>query len=158
MMDEHAVIGSATLAQMLVGVVILAATLPPFGVFLMLRRMSMTGDAIAHGVLPGVAIAFLAFGMAIVPMMIGGVLAGLAVALLSGLVARTSVLREDTSLATFYLISLALGVLLVSRHGSSVDLDHVLFGDISAMGDHKLVLAAVYRHCDFLACMDRRCT
>ena len=73
-------------------------------------------------------------------MSLGGFIAGLAVAVLSGLVARVTPQREDASFAAFYLISLALGVLIVSSHGSNVDLMHVLFGTILAVDDASLLL------------------
>src|ERR1700730_7718889 len=75
-------------------------------------------------------------------MSLGGVAAGLAVALLSGLVTRLTPLREDASFATFYLTSLALGVLIVSMSGSSIDLLNVLFGSILAVDDAALLLVA----------------
>lgn len=112
----------------------------PVGVFLMLRRMSLTGDAMAHAILPGAAVGFLVAGLSLGAMTIGGLIAGMAVALLSGLVTRVTALREDASLAAFYLISLALGVLIVSTRGSNVDLMHVLFGTVLALNDAALVL------------------
>lgn len=112
----------------------------PVGVFLMLRRMSLTGDAMAHAILPGAAIGYLVAGLNLGAMTIGGVVAGLTVAGLTGVVARMTALREDASLAAFYLISLALGVLLVSLKGSNVDLMHVLFGTVLALDDAALVL------------------
>jgi zinc/manganese transport system permease protein len=106
----------------------------PIGVLLMLRRMSLMGDAMSHAVLPGAAIGFLiAGGLSLPAMGIGGIVAGLVVALLSGLVSRTTVLKEDASFASFYLASLALGVLIVSLRGSNIDLLHVLFGTILAI-------------------------
>ncbi|EGH48898.1 cation ABC transporter permease, partial [Pseudomonas syringae pv. pisi str. 1704B] len=69
-----------------------------------------------------------------------GLIAGLAVALLSGLVSRLTSLREDASFASFYLTSLAAGVLIVSLHGSSVDLLHVLFGTILAIDDTAIYI------------------
>lgn len=130
----------------------------PIGVLLMLRRMSLIGDAMSHAVLPGAAIGFLIAGGLSLPIMgLGGLVAGLSVALLSGLVSRTTVLREDASFASFYLASLALGVLIVSLHGSNIDLLHVLFGTILAIDAASLyligaiasltvaVLAAIYR-------------
>ena len=112
----------------------------PVGVFLMLRRMSLTGDALACAILPGAAIGYLIAGFSLGAMTIGGVIAGMAVALLAGLVTRITVLREDASLAAFYLISLALGVLIVSTRGSNVDLMHVLFGTVLALNDSALIL------------------
>ena len=70
-------------------------------------------------------------------------IAGLVVALLSGLVSRLTTQREDSSLAAFYLISLALGVLLVSLRGNSVDLMHVLFGTALALNGDALVMIGV---------------
>jgi zinc/manganese transport system permease protein len=124
----------------LAGAVILAIGAGPIGVFLMFRRMSLAGDAMAHAILPGAAAGFLFSGLAILPMTIGGFAAGLVVALLAGLVSRLTLQREDTSLAAFYLISLALGVLLVSLRGSNVDLMHVLFGTVLALNDDALLL------------------
>ncbi len=113
----------------------------PVGVLLMLRRMSLVGDAMSHAVLPGAAIGFLiAGGLSLPAMGLGGVVAGLTVALLSGLVSRTTELREDASFASFYLASLALGVLIVSLRGSNIDLLHVLFGTILAIDATALYL------------------
>ncbi|MBP7451384.1 MAG: metal ABC transporter permease [Ottowia sp.] len=124
----------------LVGCIALSLSCAPVGVFLLLRRMSLTGDAMAHAVLPGAAIGYLIAGLSLPAMTLGGVVAGLLVAVGSGLVARSTVLREDASLAAFYLISLALGVLIVSTRGSSVDLLHVLFGTVLALDDAALAL------------------
>lgn len=124
----------------LLGCVALSLSAAPVGVFLMLRRMSLTGDAMAHAILPGAAIGYLAAGLSLTAMTIGGIVAGLAVAVGSGLVSRNTVLREDTSLAAFYLLSLALGVLIVSVRGNSVDLLHVLFGTVLALDDAALAL------------------
>ena len=106
----------------------------------MLRRMSLTGDAMAHAILPGAAVGYLVAGLSLGAMTIGGLIAGMAVALLSGFVTRITALREDASLAAFYLISLALGVLIVSTRGSNVDLMHVLFGTVLALDDAALIL------------------
>jgi zinc/manganese transport system permease protein len=104
--------------------------------------MSLTGDAMAHAILPGAALGYLVAGLSLPAMTIGGLAAGLSVALLAGLVARVTALREDASLAGFYLISLALGVTIVSLRGSSVDLLHVLFGNVLALEDNGLMLIA----------------
>ncbi len=114
----------------------------PIGVFLMLRRMSLVGDAMAHAILPGAAIGFLLSGLNLFSMTVGGLVAGFTVAILAGVVARTTDLKEDASLATFYLASLALGVTIVSIRGTNVDLLHVLFGNILAMDDPTLLVVA----------------
>jgi len=115
----------------------------PIGILLMLRRMSLIGDAMSHAVLPGAAIGFLvAGGLSLSAMGLGGLIAGLAVALLSGLVSRSTVLREDASFASFYLSSLAAGVLIVSLRGSNIDLLHVLFGSILAIDAEALYIVA----------------
>jgi zinc/manganese transport system permease protein len=127
----------------LAAVVALALGGAPIGVFLMLRRMSLIGDAMAHAILPGAAIGFLLSGLNLFAMTAGGLVAGFAVAILAGVVARSTGLKEDTSIATFYLTSLALGVTIVSIKGSNIDLLHVLFGNILAMDDKTLLLVAI---------------
>src|ERR1700682_985434 len=94
----------------LVAVLALALSAGPIGVFLMLRRMSLVGDAMAHAILPGVAIGFLGAGLDVFAMTLGGLAAGLLIALLAGAVSRSTKLQEDASLAVFLLVSLALGV------------------------------------------------
>lgn len=124
----------------LMGCIAISVGATPVGVFLMLRRMSLTGDAMAHAILPGAAVGYLISGLSLGAMTIGGLVAGMAVALLSGFVTRVTALREDASLAAFYLISLAAGVLIVSTRGSNVDLMHVLFGTVLALDDDALIL------------------
>ena len=126
----------------LAGVLALALGAAPIGVFLMLRRMSLVGDAMAHAILPGAAIGFLLSGLNLFAMTAGGLIAGFVVALLAGLVARATELKEDAALATFYLLSLALGVTIVSVKGTNVDLLHVLFGNVLALDDQTLLLIA----------------
>jgi len=124
----------------LLGCLALSLSAAPVGVFLMLRRMSLTGDAMAHAILPGAAIGYLVSGLSLGAMTLGGIAAGLVVAIGAGLIARSSVLREDASLATFYLLSLALGVLIVSLRGNHIDLMHVLFGSALALDGAALAL------------------
>lgn len=126
----------------LAGVVALALGGAPIGVFLMLRRMSLVGDAMAHAILPGAAIGFLFSGLNLFAMTFGGLIAGFSVALLAGLVSRVTVIKEDASLAAFYLVSLAVGVTIVSMRGTNIDLLHVLFGNILALDDQTLLVIA----------------
>lgn len=130
------------MARGLVGASCLALGATPVGVLLIFRRLSLTGDAIAHAILPGAAIGYVIAGMSLMAMAIGGFIAGILVAVLSGYVSRATQLREDASLAAFYLISLALGVIIVSLRGGNVDLLHLLFGSILALNNATLGLIA----------------
>jgi zinc/manganese transport system permease protein len=126
----------------LTGSVALALGAGPIGVFLMLRRMSLVGDAMAHAILPGAAIGFLLSGLNVFAMTAGGLLAGFVVAFAAGFIARTTELKEDASLAAFYLVSLAVGVTIVSVRGTNIDLLHVLFGTVLALDNETLLLIA----------------
>src|SRR4051812_31287333 len=132
----------AFMRRALVACLALALGCGPVGTLLVLRRMSLIGDAMSHAVLPGAAIGFLIAGLSLSVMSIGGMVAGLLVALGSGLVSRATELREDASFAAFYLISLASGVLIVSTHGSNVDLLHILFGTVLGVDDAALLMIA----------------
>lgn len=125
----------------LVATIALGVSSGPVGVLLMLRRMSLIGDAMSHAVLPGAAIGFIIAGGLSLPIMgLGALVAGLTVATLAGIVSRNTSLKEDASFASFYLASLALGVLLISVKGSNIDLLHVLFGTILAIDSQALYL------------------
>lgn len=125
----------------LASLLFLAVGAAPVGVFLVMRRMSLVGDALGHAVLPGAAAGYMLTGSLSLPAMsLGGFAAGLAMALLAGLVSRFTNLKEDANFAAFYLSSLALGVVLVSSHGSNVDLLHLLFGSVLAVDYHALLL------------------
>ncbi|NML85270.1 metal ABC transporter permease [Polaromonas sp.] len=147
----------AFMRRALVATLALSLSAAPLGVFLTLRRMSLLGDALSHAVLPGVAIGFMLSGLSLTAMALGGVVAGMLVAAVAGLVTRFTLLKEDASLAAIYLVALALGVTLISGHGTQLDLLHILFG--SALGVDRqgllmvagvssisvLLLAAMYR-------------
>jgi zinc/manganese transport system permease protein len=124
----------------LVGTVAIAFSGAPIGVILMLRRMSLVGDAMAHAILPGAAIGFLLAGLSLFAIAGGGLIAGLVIAFGAGLIARATELKEDASLAAFFLISLALGVTIVSLKGSNIDLLHFLFGSVLAVDNPTLIL------------------
>lgn len=126
----------------LVATVAMALGSAPIGCVLVLRRMSLVGDAMAHAVLPGAAAGFLLAGLSLPAMSLGGFIAALVVALAAGFVTRATPQREDASFAAFYLIALALGVLLVSLRGSQVDLMHLLFGSVLAVDNAALLQMA----------------
>lgn len=131
------------LARALAGCIALSLAGPPLGVFLVLRRMSLMSDVLQHGILPGIALGAMLGGLSYAAMGLGGMAAGLAVAMLAGWLTRTTGGREDSQLAGVYLVALALGVALVSaQHG--VDLAHLLFGSVLAVDDTALIsMAAV---------------
>ncbi len=135
----------------LAGVVILSLSAAPIGIFLMLRRMSLAGDVMAHAILPGAALGFLLAGLDLFAMTAGGIAAGITVAVLAGLVARFTELKEDAALAAFYLVSLALGVTLISLKGSNVDLFRVLFGSVLALDNPTLYVIASFTTFSLLA-------
>ena len=112
----------------------------PVGVILILRRMSLMGDALSHSVMPGVAAGYLIAGLSLPAMGIGGFIAGLLVALLGTLVTRYTQLKEDASFVGFYLIALALGTVMISLKGNTVDLAHILFGTILSVDGHALII------------------
>jgi zinc/manganese transport system permease protein len=130
------------LRRAMVGCLALSLAAPPLGVFLMLRRMSLTADVLAHGILPGIAAGFLVAGLSVTAMSIGGLLAGLVVALGAGAISRATGGREDAALAALYLVALALGVTLISTRAGSVELSHLLFGSVLGVDDPALFMMA----------------
>jgi zinc/manganese transport system permease protein len=124
----------------LVGTFAIAFGAPPIGVFLMLRRMSLIGDAMAHAILPGAALGFLLAGLSLPAMAGVGLAAGFLIAIGAGLISRATPLKEDASLAALFVISLALGVTIVSLKGNNIDLMHFLFGSVLAIDNAALIL------------------
>jgi len=126
----------------LVATLALALGSAPLGILLTLRRMSLVGDALAHAVLPGVALGFIVFGLSLPALSIGGFVAGVVVVLISVWVTRFTDLKEDATFAAGYLVALAAGVLLISSHGTQLDLLHILFGNILGVNRDGMLLVA----------------
>ena len=141
----------AFMRRALVATMALSISAAPLGVFLTLRRMSLLGDALSHAILPGVAIGFMLFGLSLTAMAVGGVLAGMLVAALAGAISRSTALKEDASLAAVYLVALALGVTLISQHGTQLDLLHILFGSALGVDAQGLYLVAAVSSASVLA-------
>ncbi len=122
----------ALIASLIVGV--LCSVL---GCFVVLRGMAFLGDALAHAILPGVAIAYL-LG---VNLLAGALAAALFVALGIGLVSRRSAIKEDTAIGILFAAALALGVVLISSvHSYATDLTHILFGNVLGVSRGDLLL------------------
>lgn len=113
-----------------------AASCALLGSFLLLRRLSLLGDAISHSVLPGLVIAFVITGTrSPVPMFVGGALAGLAAALMVEAIKRLGRLDGGTAMAVVFPVAFAAGVVMlrVAEQRGAVDLDPdcVLYGELS---------------------------
>jgi zinc/manganese transport system permease protein len=132
----------AFMRKALAGCVCLVLGGAPLGVFLIQRRLSLAGEAIAHSILPGVAIGYLIGGLSLLWMTAGGLIAGLTVAAVSSVAATNRNLPLDASMVVFYLGSLALGVLIISASGTNIDLLGILFGSVLAVSDQSVILVA----------------
>jgi zinc/manganese transport system permease protein len=119
---------------------ILSASVAPVGAFLVLRRLSLAGEAMAHAITPGVVIGFVTAGLSVMSLLFGGLIAGLGVAVLTAYLARNTILRSDASLASLYLIALAIGIFILSAAGSAVPLKSFLFGSILGVDDASMIL------------------
>jgi zinc/manganese transport system permease protein len=119
---------------------ILSASVTPVGAFLVLRRLSLAGEAMAHAITPGVVIGFVTAGLSVMSLLFGGLIAGLGVAVLTAYLARNTILRSDASLASLYLIALAIGIFILSAAGSAVPLKSFLFGSILGVDDASMIL------------------
>jgi ABC-type Mn2+/Zn2+ transport system permease subunit len=120
------------------------------GCYVILRGMALMADSLAHGVLPGVAVAFaLTAGAGAedpdrLAIALGALVAGLLTAAATSVVLRRSRVRQETAAAVVFVFMLALGVVLISRVESySVDLTSFLFGDVLGVGDTELVTSAI---------------
>ena len=141
-MNLAAVAGDFALRSAAAGGLALAFGGAPLGVLLIARRMSLSGDALSHGILPGAAIAYILAGANPWALTAGALLAALAVTSGSSLLARTRKLPEDAAFAVFYLSALALGVLILTRRAGPETLEALLFGATGALDRGGLILAA----------------
>ena len=121
----------------LVACLALALANGALGTLLLLRRMSLDGNVLGHAVMPGAAVGYLYAGPSPTWLTLGGLASGLAVAALAGAITRRAT-RDNAGLIAFYLIALSLGVLLVARRGSNVDLVRVLFGTVLSIDREAL--------------------
>ncbi len=130
----------AFMRRAFVATTVLSASVAPIGAFLVLRRLSLAGEAMAHAITPGIVIGFVTAGLSVVSLLVGGLVAGVGVAILTALLARKTILRSDASLASLYLIALAAGIFILSAAGSAVPLKSFLFGSILGIDDASMML------------------
>ena len=132
--------GYAFIQRAFVATTVLSASVAPVGAFLVLRRLSLAGEAMAHAITPGIVIGFITAGLSVTSLLFGGLIAGVGVAVLTALLAQKTILRSDASLASLYLIALAFGIFLLSASGSAIPLKSFLFGSVLGIGDASLLL------------------
>jgi ABC-type Mn2+/Zn2+ transport system permease subunit len=120
------------------------------GCFVVLRGLALMSDSLAHGVLPGIAIAFLLTAgeagdePSQLAISLGALVAGIVTAVLTSAILRRSRLRQDTATAVVFVLMLALGVVIVSRvEGYAVDLNSFLFGDVLGVSGSEVVSSVV---------------
>jgi ABC-type Mn2+/Zn2+ transport system permease subunit len=122
------------LASMIVG--ILCAVM---GTYVVLGGMAFLGDALAHAILPGIAIAYLLHGS----LLIGALVAAIVIAFLIGLFSRQGTVKEDTAIGILFAAALSLGIALISSIKTyAVDLSHILFGNVLGVSSTDLWLTA----------------
>jgi ABC-type Mn2+/Zn2+ transport system permease subunit len=127
------------LAAVVVGVV--CAVL---GTYVVLRGMAFFGDALAHAILPGVAVGYLIGGGAQGPLFWGAMVAGIGTAFGIGAISKAGQIKEDTAIGVIFAGMFALGVALISStRNFSVDLTHFLFGNVLGITTGDLILTAV---------------
>lgn len=109
------------------------------GSFIVLRGMSLMGDAISHAVLPGVAMSY----MLGINYIIGASLFGILAAILIGFITQKSQLKNDTAIGVVFSSFFALGIILISFAKSSTDLYHILFGNVLAVRDSDILITLI---------------
>lgn len=119
------------LQNALVTAVIIGVVAGAVGCFIILRGMSLMGDAISHAVLPGVALSYI-LG---INFFIGAIVFGLLASLIITFIKENSIIKSDTAIGITFSSFLALGVILIGLANSSTDLFHILFGNILAVQD-----------------------
>jgi len=137
---QYAFMQRGMLAAVMVGIV--CAVL---GVFVVLRGMAFFGDALAHAILPGVAVGYLIGGGAREPLFWWGLLTGVFAAIGIGTISRSTRIKEDTAIGIIFAGMFALGIALISSVRSyTADLAHFLFGDVLGVRPPDLLLTAAF--------------
>ena len=123
----------------LLAAVIVGVLCAVMGTYVVLRGMAFLGDAMAHAILPGIAIAYLLNGN----LLVGAMVAAVVIALSIGFFSRQGTIKEDTAIGILFAAALALGVALISTIQTyAVDLSHILFGNVLGVSSLDLWLTA----------------
>jgi manganese/iron transport system permease protein len=124
----------------LVASVIVGALCAMIGCYVVLRSMAFLGDALAHAILPGIAVAYLLGGN----LLLGALVAALLVALGISFFSRGGMIKEDTAIGILFAAALSLGVALISSIRTyAVDLSHILFGNVLGVSSANLWLICI---------------
>jgi len=132
-------LGYAFMQRGMLAAVLVGVACAVIGCYVILRSMAFIGDAMAHSILPGVAVAYLLKGN----LLVGALVAAVAVALGIGAFSRSGAIREDSAIGILFAAALSLGVLLISSMRTyAVDLSHILFGNVLGVSTFDLALTA----------------
>jgi ABC-type Mn2+/Zn2+ transport system permease subunit len=104
------------------------------GTFVVLRRLALMADALSHSLLPGLALAAIFIGLTPAGLLLGGLVAALLVVVGGVLISRSSRLKDETAIASLYIVAFALGIILIKFARVRISLDHFLFGNVLGLG------------------------
>jgi manganese/iron transport system permease protein len=138
-------LGYAFMMRGFIAVLMVGVVCATVGVFIVLRGMAFFGDALAHAILPGVAVGYLVGGGARQPLFWWAMLAAVLASIGIGAISKGSRIREDTAIGVVFAGMFALGIALISTvRNYTVDLAHFLFGDVLAVSTSDLWLIAAF--------------
>lgn len=122
----------------LFGCALIGFTNGALSAFIVIRRLALMADAMAHSLLPGLAIALLLFGLMPGTLFVGALIAALLVAFGTQIISSSSRIKEDTALGLLFACSFSLGLVLISLSRVSVNVSDYLFGNVLGLGDADL--------------------
>ena len=134
-------LGYAFIQRGMLALVLVGGVSALVGCFVVVRGMSFFGDALAHSILPGVALSYsLSGGYVASNLFLGGLGAGVVSAIVIAWLARNQELKEDSAIAIVFVTMFALGIAIIGTQSSyAVDLTHILFGSINGIGQDDLI-------------------
>lgn len=124
----------------LLGCLLIGFTNGYLSAFIVLRRYALLADALSHSLLPGIALGVIFWGLQPMGLFAGALVAALLVVLGGKLISSSSRLKDDTSIGALYIVSFALGVILLKYSSARVDLSHFLFGNVLGLSNMDIWL------------------